>query len=139
MPVIKKAATFILERCVATEGKGGLITHQGMETKPWCGRTCEPGTNRKADHCNKFLSSSGDNQKVSIAISKYNPINVFCEGAPSAPPVDSCRKLLDTFPITEIRGVKTFGPAGAPGVQEKIPAAFLGGRSLLNMANPSSG
>ncbi len=85
-----------------------------------------------------FFPSLGDNQKVAIMISKYNPSNVFCEGAPSAPPADSCRKVLDTFPFTDIRGVKAFGPAGTPGVQEKIPAAFLGGRSLLDIANSSS-
>lgn len=82
--------------------------------------------------------SLGDNRKVAITISKHNPSNVLCEGAPSAPPVDSCRKVLDTFPFTDIRGVKTFGPAGTPDVQEQIPAAFLGGRSLLGIANSSS-
>lgn len=34
MPIIKRAATLILERCVATKGKGGMITHQGTVPHP---------------------------------------------------------------------------------------------------------
>lgn len=90
---------------------------------------------RDQTYCRADHQSAGSNRKLGIGITSYDPKNVHCEGAPSAPPPDSCRKLIDTFPYTQFLGVKTFGPAGTSGVQkeQEIPQAFLEGRSDMQI------